>query len=66
MLQDEEMDEVTAAGAAENLQARTESGTAKATNFQVNVFAAHIGGQEGLTALTLNNIFGENQVANAT
>jgi hypothetical protein len=30
----------------------------------VNVFAAHIGGQEELTALTLNNIFGENQIAN--
>jgi hypothetical protein len=37
---------------------------AVAVNFQVSVFAAHIGGQEELTALTLNNIFGENQIAN--
>ena len=39
-------------------------GDAIAVNFQVNVFASHIGGQEELTALTLNNIFGENQIAN--
>ena len=65
VLQDEEMDEVTAAGQPKISQAYTESGEARATNFQVNVFAVHIGGQEGLTALTLNNIFGENQVANA-
>ena len=45
-------------------QAHTVEGSAAAVNFQVNVFAAHIGGQENLTALTLNNIFGENQVAN--
>ena len=65
VLEDEEMDEVTAAGQPKITQARTTEGTAEAVNFQVNVFAAHIGGQEELTALTLNNIFGENQVANA-
>ena len=64
-LEDEEMDQVTAAGQPKITQARTTEGTAEAVNFQVNVFAAHIGGQEELTALTLNNIFGENQVANA-
>ena len=61
---DEELDEVTAAGQPKIAQAHTTEGSAAATNFQVNVFAAHIGGQEELTALTLNNIFGENQIAN--
>ena len=61
---DEELDEVTAAGQPKIAQASTYKGTAKALNFQVSVFAAHIGGQTGLNALTLNNIFGENQIAN--
>ena len=65
VLQDEEMDEVTAAGQPKITQARSTSGKAVGVNFQVNVFATHIGGQENLTALTLNNIFGENQIANA-
>ena len=64
VIEDEELDEVTAAGQPKIAQASSVKGTAAAINFQVNVFAAHIGGQENLTALTLNNIFGENQVAN--
>ena len=64
VIADEELDEVTAAGQPKIAQARTHQGTAVAVNFQVNVFAAHIGGQTGLTALTVNNIFGENQIAN--
>ena len=64
VIEDEELDEVTAAGQPKIAQAHSGVGTATAVNFQVNVFAAHIGGQEELTALTLNNIFGENQVAN--
>ena len=63
VIEDEELDEVTAAGQPKIAQAHTVEGSAAAVNFQVNVFAAHIGGQENLTALTLNNIFGENQVA---
>ena len=65
VIDEEELDEVTAAGQPKIAQAHSLSGDyAVAVNFQVNVFAAHIGGQENLTALTLNNIFGENQVAN--
>ena len=64
VIDDEELDEVTAAGQPKIAQAHTSEGTATAVNFQISVFAAHIGGQEELTALTLNNIFGENQVAN--
>jgi hypothetical protein len=75
VIDEEELDEVTAAGQPKIAQAHNEGfidpvtgenvgGDATAVNFQVNVFAAHIGGQEELTALTLNNIFGENQVAN--
>jgi hypothetical protein len=65
VIDEEELDEVTAAGQPKIAQAYTETGDyAVAVNFQVNVFAAHLGGQEELTALTLNNIFGENQVAN--
>ena len=64
IIDDEELDEVTAAGQPKIAQASTFEGTATAVNFQISVFAAHIGGQEELTALTLNNIFGENQVAN--
>jgi hypothetical protein len=64
VIEDEELDEVTAAGQPKIAQAETVVGTATAVNFQVNVFAAHIGGQTNLTALTLNNIFGENQIAN--
>ena len=64
VIEDEEMDEVTAAGQPKIVMAMTESGSATAVNFQVNVFAAHIDGQSDLSALTLNNIFGENQVAN--
>ena len=84
VMEEEEMDEVTAAGQPKIAQAhvtgkkrriKTDSNeaalngpedppTALAVNFQVNVFAAHLGGQEFLTALTLNNIFGENQIAN--
>ena len=61
---DEELDEVTAAGQPKIAQASTYDGTAAAVNFQVNVFATHVEGQSELTALTLNNIFGENQIAN--
>ena len=61
---DAELDEVTAAGQPKIAQAHAESGTATAVNFQINVFASHIDGQKNLTALTLNNIFGENQIAN--
>jgi hypothetical protein len=65
VIDEEELDEVTAAGQPKIAQAHTQSGDyAVAVNFQVNVFAAHLGGQEELTALTLNNIFGENQIAN--
>ena len=65
VIEEEELDEVTAAGQPKIAQAHTiEGDLAVAVNFQVNVFAAHLGGQEELTALTLNNIFGENQVAN--
>ena len=64
VIEDEEMDEVTAAGQPKIAQPSTVVGTAVSLNFQINVFAAHLGGQEELTALTLNNIFGENQVAN--
>ena len=64
VIEDEEMDEVTAAGQPKIAQSSTVVGTAVSLNFQINVFAAHLGGQEELTALTLNNIFGENQVAN--
>ena len=64
VIADEELDQVTAAGQPKVSQSYTGSGESRSTNFQVNVFAAHIGGQEELTALTLNNIFGENQVAN--
>ena len=64
VIEEEELDEVTAAGQPKIAQAHTIEGDAIAVNFQVNVFAAHLGGQEFLTALTLNNIFGENQVAN--
>ena len=64
VIEDEELDEVTAAGQPKIAQSYTDVGTAVSLNFQVNVFAAHMGGQEELTALTLNNIFGENQVAN--
>ncbi len=61
---DEELDEVTAAGQPKIAQSHSNGGTSTAANFQVNVFAAHIGGQTELFALTLNNVFGENQVAN--
>ena len=61
VIEDEELDEVTAAGQPKIAQAHTFTGSATAVNFQVNVFAAHIDGQQVLTALTLNNIFGENQ-----
>ena len=64
VLADQELDEVTAAGQPKISRAQTEIGSATSTNFQMNVFAAHIGGQEELTALTFNNIFGENQIAN--
>ena len=82
VMEEEEMDEVTAAGQPKIAQAHVvgkgkgrngkvcdgcpeeDPGDALAVNFQVNVFAAHLGGQEFLTALTLNNIFGENQIAN--
>lgn len=64
VIEDEEMDKVTAAGQPKIAKALTVVGDATAVNFQVNVFAAHIGGQEELTALTLNNVFGENQVGN--
>lgn len=64
VIEDEELDEVTAAGQPKIAQAATVVGTAAAVNLQVNVFAAHIEGQKELTALTLNNIFGENQIAN--
>ena len=64
VIEEEELDEVTAAGQPKIAQSYTDIGDATSVNFQVNVFAAHIGGQEFLTALTLNNIFGENQVAN--
>ena len=71
VIEEEELDEVTAAGQPKIAQAYVGSngdepgvGDATAVNFQVSVFAAHISGQEGLTALTLNNIFGENQIAN--
>ena len=64
VISDKELDEVTAAGQPKIAQAATEVGSATSTNFQVSVFATHIGGQENLTALTLNNIFGENQVGN--
>ena len=68
VIDEEELDEVTAAGQPKIAQAHVTGDNtealAVAVNFQVNVFAAHIGGQEELTALTLNNIFGENQVAN--
>ena len=82
VIEEEELDEVTAAGQPKiaqahvgggNIQPWTQDsaesvmveGDATAINFQISVFASHIGGQEELTALTLNNIFGENQVANA-
>ena len=61
---DEELDQVTAAGEPKVAQAYTVEGTAKAINKQLNVFATHIDGQRRLTALTLNNVFGENQIAN--
>jgi hypothetical protein len=64
VISDEELDEVTAAGQPKIVNASTPNGTATATNFQVNVFAAEIGGQKNFTALTFNNIFGENQVGN--
>ncbi len=68
VIEEEELDEVTAAGQPKIAQAHVTGvnpeADALAVNFQVNVFAAHIGGQEELTALTLNNIFGENQIAN--
>ena len=73
VIDEEELDEVTAAGQPKIAQAHVRGGElgddgeaplAVAVNFQVNVFAADLGGQEFLTALTLNNIFGENQVAN--
>ena len=68
VIDEEELDEVTAAGQPKIAQAHVTGDNpealAVAVNFQVNVFAAHLGGQEELTALTLNNIFGENQVAN--
>ena len=46
VIEDEEMDEVTAAGQPKIAQAYAGSGDATSVNFQVNVFAAHIGGQE--------------------
>ena len=65
VIEEEELDEVTAAGQPKIAQSYSAlEGDATSVNFQVNVFAAHIGGQEELTALTLNNIFGENQIAN--
>ena len=64
VIEDEELDEVTAAGQPKIATTSTAVGTATSINFQVNVFAAHIGGQTGLSALTLNNIYGENQIAN--
>ena len=66
VIEDEEMDEVTAAGEPKVAQAHTRRGTAYAKNKQLNVFATHLDGQKRLTSLTLNNVFGENQVANAT
>ena len=66
VIMDEELDETTAAGQPKVTKVKSLSGHAKVVNFQVNVVAKHIsGGQEGLTTLTLNNIFGENQIANA-
>ena len=64
VIEEDELDEVTAAGQPKIAMAMTQSGSATAVNFQVNVFAAHLDGQSDLSALTLNNIFGENQVAN--
>ena len=66
VIEEEEMDEVTAAGEPKVAQAHTRTGDAYAKNKQLNVFATHLDGQQRLTALTLNNVFGENQVANAT
>ena len=64
VIEEEELDEVTAAGQPKIAQARTIFGDSEAYNYQKNVFATHVNGQNQLTALTLNNIFGENQVAN--
>ena len=64
VIEDEELDEVTAAGQPKISSASTVVGTATAVNFQVSVFAAHLDGQQGTSALTLNNIYGENQIAN--
>jgi len=61
---DEELDQVTAAGQPKIAQASVENGAAVALNFQDNMFDVEFKGQENLTALTLNNIFGENQIAN--
>jgi len=64
VIPDEEMDQVTAAGQPKSAQAKSVYGPAEAYNDQFNLIAPVIDGQNGLTALTLNNIFGENQISN--
>lgn len=69
VIADEEMDQVTAAGEpkiAMVTKSRAHNGDAYALNEQYNWFSGVLeeGSQNELKAITLNNIFGENQVAN--
>ena len=68
IIDDEEMDLVTAAGQPTIVQAESIDGDAVATQVNDSSITASIdtASQSELTALTLNNVFGENQVANGT